>query len=344
MAKKSLDKGICQRIAQIRMELAGPRGKSAFARQLGISPTTYQSYEQDRVPPADLLVRIADLAGLDVRWLITGKSPGQSRISAHHPALQRASKLLAQRPGAAPALGAFVELFSRAMEFPDGKTVAETSGEPPQSTSAQESFVRQELAAAALEPGGTGGVEQAQADWIPILGRSAAGVPQFWADEDDAVGITTLEELIARYGASREKRIRPATASVGPGEQENAVQMITLTSPQVGEPAEFVVAAGINARYGDAFAVRIDGQSMSPEIRHGDVVILSPSVPAVNGRSAVVQLDRQIGVTCKLYRRQEQMVHLVPINEQYEPQTYPAGQVVWALRVLARIRPSVGAA
>ena len=30
----------------------------------------------------------------------------------------------------------------------------------------------------------------------------------------------------------------------------------------------------MKARYGDAFAVRIDGESMSPEIRHGDLVVL----------------------------------------------------------------------
>ena len=33
-------------------------------------------------------------------------------------------------------------------------------------------------------------------------------------------------------------------------------------------------------------------------------------------------------------------VHLIPINEQYAPQSFPNGDVVWARRVLARIRPS----
>jgi SOS-response transcriptional repressor LexA len=78
---------------------------------------------------------------------------------------------------------------------------------------------------------------------------------------------------------------------------------------------------------------------MAPEIRHGDVVICSPSVPAADGAAAVVQLKGQIGVTCKLFRRAGQTVHLVPINEQYAPQAFSARRMVWAQKVLARVRP-----
>ena len=58
-------------------------------------------------------------------------------------------------------------------------------------------------------------------------------------------------------------------------------------------------------KYDVVFAVRIDGASMAPEILHGDVVILSPSCPAEQGKPAVVQLADKIGVTCKLFRRRE---------------------------------------
>ena len=114
--------------------------------------------------------------------------------------------------------------------------------------------------------------------------------------------------------------------------------MITLRQPDDDNVAEFVSAGVIKRKYNDAFAVRIDGDSMSPEIRHGEIVICSPSAPAADGQAAVVQLAGQIGVTCKIFRRQGKDVHLAPINEQYSPAIFPAADVVWSARVLARVR------
>jgi SOS-response transcriptional repressor LexA len=51
-----------------------------------------------------------------------------------------------------------------------------------------------------------------------------------------------------------------------------------------------------------------------------------------------VQLAGQIGVTCKLFRREGDTVHLVPINEQLSPQSFASDQLVWALRVFVRVR------
>ena len=63
----------------------------------------------------------------------------------------------------------------------------------------------------------------------------------------------------------------------------------------------------------DAFALQIDGDSMSPRVNDGDIVILSPSVPAAQGHLAVARLAGQIGVTCKLIRMTESDIHLIPI-------------------------------
>jgi hypothetical protein len=204
------------------------------------------------------------------------------------------------------------------------------------------------------------GAEEGREGWIPILGRSAAGVPQFWSREDDASGVRTLGELVARQVGRRPAGVAPAAASgltFGPdplldaeapgpartgGEplRDLPVQIVTLEGPDDLDVAEYVASKEMKARHDDAFAVRIDGESMSPEIRHGDLVVLSPSVPAAEGRPAVVQLRRQIGVTCKLYRREAGDVHLVPVNDQFAPATFPAGHVAWALRVLATVRPA----
>jgi len=303
------------------MEMAGHRGKSLFAKKLGLSPSTYEYYESHRVPPAGVLVRIADLAGIDLRWLLTGESSGDERVPAGHPVVQRAAQMLAECPDAAKPLAAFLDILAESLKFPQ----------------------RPERPEGEQAPTGPAPADAASPKdaWIPILGRSAAGVPQFWSPRDETAGLTALGDLVARHARRAPRRTEPAV--VGGTEEPGVVQIITLSAPDGSDAVEFVAAGKIKARHPDGFAVRIDGESMAPEIRHGDLVILSPSVPAVDGRPAVVQLARQMGVTCKLYRREGEGVHLVPVNEQFAPVVVPAEQVVWAVRVLAcvRSRPQV---
>ncbi len=187
---------------------------------------------------------------------------------------------------------------------------------------------------------GENAAAQQQAGWLPVLGRSAAGVPQFWSGKDLNQTLTTLDELIARHAVAPASQTAPALALADQTISADPmnVQVITLADPAPGQPGQFLVAETIKNRYPDAFAVQIDGNSMSPEIEHGDFVILSPSVNAEDGRAAVIQLTGQIGVTCKLLRQAGDLIHLIPINEQFAPQPFPAASVVWALRVLARVR------
>lgn len=324
---------ICRRIAKIRMELTGPRGKSAFAGQLGLSASTYAYYESSRIPPADVLVRIADVAGVDLRWLLTGHV-GSPVVAADHPVVQRAAKLLAKQPNAAAPLAAFLDILAATFAFPDAQARATEAEGPPAAQAPPAAKPR------AMPPAGSG---TAKAAWIPILGRSAAGVPHFWSSRDDAAGVTLLDDLVARHARCRSRHVAPATATADDPGETTVVQIITLRTPDDEGVVEFLAAEGVKRAYPDAFALRIDGDSMSPDIRHGDVVILSPSVPAADGRPAVVQLDRQIGVTCKLFRRAGALVHLIPINEQMPPLAIATDQVVWALRVLGRVRPHDGA-
>ncbi|HOD81410.1 MAG: LexA repressor [Planctomycetes bacterium ADurb.Bin126] len=328
--KNSSQKDVCARIAQVRIELAGPRGKAAFAKQLGLSPSTYDYYESSRLPPVDVLVRIAELAAIDLRWLITGEQAGQA-IPADHPILRRAAELLSRSPSAAASLAAFMDILDQALKFPAKPQESVVPAEAEQAGGLH----APEAASAGREPPQPS-PRQARKDWVPILGRSAAGLAQFWSTRDAQAGVTALSDLIARHvgWSPRQAQSVELTGETG----SDVVQLITLRSPREGELAEYLAAASIKARFGDAFALRIDGDSMSPDIRHGDLVLLSPSAPAADGRPAVVQLRGQIGVTCKLYRREGRDVHLIPLNERLEAQTFPDGQVEWALRVLARVR------
>ena len=330
---------ICGRIAQVRAELHGPRGKAAFAKVLGLSPSTYNYYEAARVPPADVLVRIADVAGADLGWLLTGQASATA-VGGDHPAVQRIARILADHPQAAEPLTAFVEMLAATLDWPE-KGAAMT--EPDQAPAAASPTAGTPKGQAAVVPAQTPEGQAAVApndreDWIPILGRSAAGVPMFWDADDDTAGLTALTELVERHARSSASRVSSAAATDEAGADAGDAQIITLSAPDADNVAEFVVAGPLKRKCPDAFAVRIDGDSMAPDIRHGDLVICSASAPAVDGKTALVQLAGQIGVTCKIYRKTGKTVHLVPINDQYAPQTFGAEQVRWAKRLLARVR------
>ena len=366
---------ICRRVAELRLKAAGPRGKSTFAKQLGISPSTYDYYEGSRTPPAEMLVRIAEVAGADLHWLLTGE-PGAAALGAEdHPVLRRAAKLLADCPDAAGPLGAFADLLIEARKFP-AKAQERSMGVSPMSPTGVSPM---SLPAGQADPTGVQPVEPTETSdqhgrdgrathgqvlgtplggprpdgdaratgreaWIPILGRTAAGVARFWGKGEDVSGLTTLADLVARHAGQTPQAVRPAVATEAGTEADAhppaGVQLVTLSAPDQRDAVEFVAAEAIKRRYPDAFALRVDGDSMAPQIRPGDVVVLSPSVPAVQGRAAVVQAAGQIGVTCKLYRKSGGHVHLVPVNSRYEIADVQAGQVEWALRVLARVRPA----
>jgi transcriptional regulator with XRE-family HTH domain len=344
---------ICRRIAQLRHRVAGKRGKSRFANLLGIAPSTYDYYESDRVPPAPLLLRIAELAEVDLYWLLTGQEAASAHTTPAHPAVRRAAALLQRQPDAAKPLAAFLDLLEGASAFPDAAAGGAPAGLATPQAPQQADTTPAEAPSAEAKPGpqpaapaasdeDAGGAQEA---WIPLLGRSAAGVPQFWQRDDDATGVTTLADLVARHAGRvpeqvQDAHVRPVARRIA--KAERTVRLVCLRAPDESGAVEFLDAAALKARHPDAFALRIDGDSMAPDIRHGDMVVLSPSVPALEGLPAVVQLRNQIGVTCKLYRSDEGCVHLAATNAAYPPHSCPADQVVWALRVLARVRPGSG--
>lgn len=320
------------------MGVTGHRGKSSFAKMLGLSPSTYDYYEAGRVPPAEVLVRIADVADVDLRWLLTGQA-ADTKVRPDHPVLQRAAELLREHPDADKPLAAFLDVLAESMKFPAKDPAPQEEQTDSKPEAPRSPRTARESPTAEPEPAEREAPEAGK-DWVPVLGRSAAGVPQFWPLDDPAEGVTELREIVDRVvSRSSAQRRRPAVREEG-ASAPTAAQIISLSAPDENAVCEFVTAGTVRRRYPDAFAVRLDGESMSPELRHGDLVLLSPSAPAVSGKAAVVQLARQIGVTCKIYRREGDTVHLIAINEQFPPERHPADRVVWALCVLGAVRPA----
>ncbi len=296
---------------------------------LGLSPSTYDYYEASRVPPAQVLVKIAEVADVDLCWLLTGETEEDRAETVLHPAVRRAGELIKHRPDAAEPLSAFLDVLERSLELGStGPTPGGVAGTDCPSGRCPDADARDR---AVDEPDAH---EAQQARWIPVLGRSAAGVPEYWEDPAARREVTNLEDIVAEH-VSRTRAEAQSDASCG---LDGPVEIIHLPDPQEGRPAEFIAAAPLKRRYPDAFALRIDGESMAPHLRHDDLVITSPSAAVEDGKPAIVQLDRQIGVTCKLLRREGDRVHLVPLNDEFEPMTVPAERVRWAYRALACIR------
>jgi repressor LexA len=85
-----------------------------------------------------------------------------------------------------------------------------------------------------------------------------------------------------------------------------------------------------------AFALRVKGNSMSPRIEDGDVVIVSPQAEARNGDICVVRVEGED--TLKKVKFEGTYVHLIPLNPDYEPVTVRRKDVNFVWKVVKLIK------
>jgi len=312
------EKAIIDRVRLLREQYAGNRGKSKFARALGISASTYSYYENDRVPPIEILLKICQVTEADLEWLLTGESSEKKSASGPNSALlQKLDELLTNNPELSEPVLAFVELL------------CEKKG------------VEKEFRSKVVRP------RPDRPGWIPVLGRTAAGMVHFWEQTslpEPRQAVTELDELVKKHIGKAIIRSTDGTLSVDlkaqalvDGVKQAEANLIQVGGQEQGQIVEFVQCEEIFELFPDSFALQIDGDSMSPRINDGDIVILSPSVPAAQGHIAIARVANQIGVTCKLIRSTDKAVHLIPINERYETKVVAKKDLLWALAVLCHI-------
>ena len=312
------EKAMIERVRLLRKQYAGSRGKSKFARALGISASTYSYYENNRVPPIEILLKICKVTGADLEWLLTGRSTERKfAFGPNIELLQKLDDLFTNNPELTEAVLAFIELL------------CEKKG-------IEKVFHPETQPAKPDRPG-----------WIPVLGRTAAGIVHFWDQTflpEPKQAITELDELVKKHigktiigsadgTVSIDLQARPLVESF----KSQQVNLIKVGGPQQEQIVEFVQCEEIHKLFPDSFALQIDGDSMSPRINDGNIVILSPSVPAAQGQIGIARVANQIGVTCKLIRTTEREVHLIPINERYETKVVAKKDLLWALAVLCHI-------
>ncbi len=82
------------------------------------------------------------------------------------------------------------------------------------------------------------------------------------------------------------------------------------------------------------FALKIKGDSMSPRIMDGDIVLVRPQCSADDGDVVIAEIDGE--ATCKVLKRNPYGVTLIPFNGAYPPIVYTLAEAE-GLHILGKV-------
>ncbi len=86
----------------------------------------------------------------------------------------------------------------------------------------------------------------------------------------------------------------------------------------------------------NAFALEVKGNSMAPRIEDGDIIVVSPKLEARTGDICVVRVNDED--TVKRVKMEDQFIHLIPLNPEYEPMAVRKKDVSFVWRVVKVIK------
>lgn len=79
-------------------------------------------------------------------------------------------------------------------------------------------------------------------------------------------------------------------------------------------------------KHGELFALRVQGDSMEPDLRNGDIVVIEKQEYVDNGDIAVVRVNGE-DVTLKRVKLSQKGLMLIPSNPAYDPVFFDSDQV-----------------
>ncbi|MBI1803968.1 MAG: helix-turn-helix transcriptional regulator [Ignavibacteriae bacterium] len=91
-----------------------------------------------------------------------------------------------------------------------------------------------------------------------------------------------------------------------------------------------------NIKDRDAFALVVKGNSMSPRIENGDIVVISPREEVRNGDICVVRVNEED--VLKKIKIDEHHIHLIPLNPNFEPLTVRKRDVTFIWKVVKVVK------
>ncbi len=300
---------ICERIRELRRRHFGPSGKAEFARRLALPPEAYDAYERGATPPGDVLVRICEVTGEDLQWLLTGVAARGALFIAgargrHQALIARVARLLDENPGSAAPLEAFVDLLARG---PAARLARPALSAPPPGES-------QPL--------------------IPIL--PIAALPESLPRDADDDSPEPARPPLPAPPLALERATRSPVAL-----REPAAGSAAATEPAAlvrcdaggGATVEFVDAPLVARALPGVFGVRLADDAMTPLLRSDDVLLLAPEAPPRLGRPAVLRF-RDGAARCRIWLGEVQArINLGRVRDGGIEQA-DAATVCWSLEVL----------
>jgi phage repressor protein C with HTH and peptisase S24 domain len=83
-----------------------------------------------------------------------------------------------------------------------------------------------------------------------------------------------------------------------------------------------------------AYALEIQGDSMMPLYRDGDLIIVSPTAPMRKGDRVVVKTRKGEVMAKELARKTVQKIELKSLNPEHDDRTLATSDIVWIARIL----------
>lgn len=160
-----------------------------------------------------------------------------------------------------------------------------------------------------------GDTSQAKGDTLLGLARALRTTPEELQTGRPPTGHKTLSRGPALSG-----RWIPVISKIPAGGPR---EMVDAYAPGTGME-EIMLDAEISARIGEyAFGLVVEGESMTPDFKAGDIVVIDPSREAKPGDFVAAKMESTQDVTLKKYRerqpdeRGKPVFELVPLNPDY---------------------------
>ncbi|MGV7030379.1 S24 family peptidase [Methylobacterium symbioticum] len=152
----------------------------------------------------------------------------------------------------------------------------------------------------------------------------------------------SVSKVLAATGASLDEFLRLIEAREGP--VRSTVPLIGMTQAGSGRmfTEDGLPTGGAGWEEIDfpdlgeerAFALEVQGDSMLPLFRDGDVLIVSPSASVRKGDRIVVRLHGGEVLAKELKRRTARTVELTSLNPDHEERVLNVGEIAWMARVM----------
>jgi len=307
------EKELAQRIRELRRRHFGPRGKDEFARRLGLAREEYDRFEVGRLPPGELMVRMCELTGEDLQWLLTGVSSRGTVVisrarSRHQNLLTQIAQALDARPTLAAPLEAFFDLLLRGED------------------------ARRQTAPELPEPPSDG--------LIPLF--ASHEWPDELPDPDGPGGGRTLAPVLSGESLAIAERVSAGLSEPAMEYDRGALRNVTLlTLPDVaGATRRFVQSQEVARCFPAAFGVVLDDDTMAPMFAAGDALLATAAAGPQVGRPALCKFADRAADRCRIWLGEdEQHVQLGRVSDGQHEQT-PRTQLCWSLEVLYRVAPA----